>query len=56
MRLLEEKYSFPKSKKIFCIFCKNNCSDPAAGAADDWYKGVLGSRFAFTMELRDTGL
>merc|ERR1712241_377170 len=29
---------------------------PAAGAADDWYKGVLGSRFAFTMELRDTGL
>ena len=29
--------------------------DPAAGAADDWYKGVLGSRFAFTTELRDTG-
>ena len=29
--------------------------DPAAGAADDWYKGVLGSRFAYTTELRDTG-
>merc|ERR1711923_667149 len=28
---------------------------PASGAADDWYKGVLGSRFAFTVELRDTG-
>ena len=31
------------------------CSDPAAGASDDWYKGVLGSRFAYTTELRDTG-
>ena len=30
-------------------------SDPASGAADDWYKGVLGSRFTFTTELRDTG-
>ena len=30
-------------------------SDPAAGASDDWYKGVLGSRFAYTTELRDTG-
>ena len=30
-------------------------SDPASGASDDWYKGVLGSRFAFTTELRDTG-
>jgi hypothetical protein len=29
--------------------------DPAAGASDDWYKGVLGTRFAFTTELRDTG-
>jgi len=28
---------------------------PAAGAADDWYKGGLGTRFAFTTELRDTG-
>jgi len=28
---------------------------PAAGASDDWYKGVLGSRFSFTTELRDTG-
>merc|ERR1711971_943817 len=28
---------------------------PAAGASDDWYKGVLGTRFAFTTELRDTG-
>jgi len=28
---------------------------PAAGASDDWYKGVLGTRLAFTTELRDTG-
>merc|ERR1711997_957958 len=28
---------------------------PAAGASDDWYKGVLGARFAYTAELRDTG-
>jgi len=28
---------------------------PAAGASDDWYKGVLGARFSFTTELRDTG-
>ena len=33
----------------------NSFLDPASGAADDWYKGVLGSRFAFTVELRDTG-
>merc|ERR1712126_282543 len=39
------------------IFDPINSADlyPAAGAADDWYKGVLGSRFAFTTELRDTG-
>ena len=36
--------------------CNNTLyTDPASGAADDWYKGVLGSRFAFTTELRDTG-
>lgn len=28
---------------------------PAAGASDDWYKGGLGTRYAFTTELRDTG-
>lgn len=28
---------------------------PAAGASDDWYKGSLGTRYAFTTELRDTG-
>ena len=32
-----------------------NISDPAAGASDDWYKGSLGTRYAFTTELRDTG-
>merc|ERR1711963_99527 len=39
------------------IFDPINSADlyPASGAADDWYKGVLGSRFAFTVELRDTG-
>ena len=29
--------------------------DPAAGASDDWYKGVLNARFVYTVELRDTG-
>merc|ERR1711872_1182147 len=33
----------------------NKCSDIYPGASDDWYKGVLGTRFAFTTELRDTG-
>jgi len=28
---------------------------PAAGASDDWYKGTLGTRYAFTSEMRDTG-
>jgi len=28
---------------------------PASGASDDWYKGSLGARFAYTTELRDTG-
>jgi len=39
------------------IFDPINSADlyPASGASDDWYKGVLGSRFAFTTELRDTG-
>merc|ERR1712215_551040 len=39
------------------VFDPINSADlyPAAGASDDWYKGVLGSRFAFTTELRDTG-
>ena len=43
--------------RFFCKEVKNYYSvlDPASGAADDWYKGVLGSRFAFTVELRDTG-
>merc|ERR1711963_1323479 len=40
------------------VFDPINSADlyPAAGASDDWYKGVLGTRFAFTTELRDTGL
>jgi len=39
------------------VFDPINSADlyPASGAADDWYKGVLGSRFTFTTELRDTG-
>jgi len=39
------------------VFDPINSADlyPASGASDDWYKGVLGSRFAFTTELRDTG-
>ena len=32
-----------------------NFTDPAAGAADDWYKGVANARFVYTTELRDTG-
>merc|ERR1712002_918673 len=40
------------------VFDPINSADlyPAAGASDDWYKGTLGTRFAFTTELRDTGL
>jgi len=40
------------------VFDPINSADlyPAAGASDDWYKGVLGTRFSFTTELRDTGL
>jgi len=39
------------------VFENINSADlyPAAGAADDWYKGVLKARFAYTVELRDTG-
>jgi len=39
------------------VFDPINSADlyPAAGASDDWYRGVLGSRFSFTTELRDTG-
>jgi len=28
---------------------------PASGASDDWYRGGLKTRYAFTTELRDTG-
>jgi len=40
------------------VFDPINSADlyPAAGASDDWYKGTLGTRFAYTTELRDTGL
>ena len=27
-------------------------SDPASGASDDWFMGVLGARFSGTLELR----
>jgi len=39
------------------VFDPINSADlyPAAGASDDWYKGVLGTRYSFTTELRDTG-
>jgi len=39
------------------VFDPVNAADlyPASGASDDWYKGVLGARFVFTTELRDTG-
>ena len=28
---------------------------PAAGATDDWAKGVLEGRYVYTLELRDRG-
>lgn len=39
------------------VFDPINSADlyPAAGASDDWYKGILGARFVYTTELRDTG-
>jgi len=41
----------------YTVFDPINSADlyPAAGASDDWYKGSLGCRYAFTTELRDTG-
>jgi len=41
----------------YTVFDPINSADlyPAAGASDDWYKGGLGTRYAFTTELRDTG-
>ena len=46
-----------KNVSKFLVNCQNllNVLDPAAGASDDWYKGSLGARYAFTTELRDTG-
>ena len=29
--------------------------DPAAGGSDDWVKGVVGVKYCYTIELRDTG-
>ena len=43
------------NRQVGNTVCNLSISDPAAGASDDWYKGVLGSRFAYTTELRDTG-
>jgi len=34
---------------------KQEIKQLAIDASDDWYKGVLGARFSFTTELRDTG-
>ena len=54
-----EKYSwvFWEEKCVLCIlkYVHLYFLDPAAGASDDWYKGVLKARFAYTIELRDTG-
>ena len=41
--------------KIQILNSLHTFADPAAGASDDWYKGVLKARFAYTVELRDTG-
>ena len=27
-------------------------TDPASGASDDWYRGAMGVRFSYTLELR----
>ena len=39
------------------VFDPINSADlyPASGASDDWYRGGLKTRYAFTTELRDTG-
>ena len=29
--------------------------DPCSGTSHDWYAGVIGTRFAYTLELRDQG-
>ena len=44
-----------EKSKIVELFFVNYFPDPAAGVSDDWYKGVLKSRFAYCVELRDNG-
>ena len=44
-----------KKMRLWLIFC-HFWTDPADGTTQDWYKGVLKSRFAYTIELRCGGL
>ena len=41
-----------KASSIFVFHC---ISGPIAGSADDWAKGVVGTKFTYTFELRDRG-
>ena len=34
---------------------KNSPTDQVSGASQEWAKGVLGTRYAYTVELPDTG-
>lgn len=46
--------------KILCIFTiklvfSGNTLYPAAGGSDDWAKGTMKIKYAYTIELRDNG-
>lgn len=41
-------------KSITFLFMRQ--PDLAAGGSDDWWTGVVGVTYSYTLELRDTGL
>ena len=47
--------SNPETISILTIRNLLYITDPASGTAADWYKSEAKARFAFTIELRDTG-
>ena len=55
MRQLFKGDNYSREETIRGNTAHNFLIEPAAGASDDWYKGVLDARFVYTVELRDTG-
>ena len=44
-----------KSKPSETEIVNSRLTDAAAGGSDDWAKGSAGIKYAYTVELRDTG-